>query len=55
MKLEQIPKSKDGCSFCALCGKSYIKQPGHMYKVKQSDKTYSLCSYTCWNAAKGGE
>lgn len=50
--LKQLPKSKFGEHFCALCGKKFIRHVGHMYKVSVRGKIYNLCSYTCYNKAK---
>ncbi len=52
MKLERIPRSSDGCDFCAVCGKRYIKQACSIYKVTFQGKVYSECSYTCWQKAR---
>ena len=52
MKLMQIPRSKEGCDYCAVCHQPYIKHPGHLYKVRSLGKTYSECSYNCWIKAK---
>ena len=37
---------------CAMCGKKFIKHPGHIYKVVYKGKTNQCCSYTCYNKAK---
>lgn len=37
---------------CAICGKPFMKQPGHMYKVKFAGKIYNCCSYSCYIEAK---
>lgn len=37
---------------CAMCGKQFIKQPGHMYKVEFAGKQNVCCSYTCYQNAK---
>lgn len=36
---------------CAMCGKKFIKQVGHIYKVMYKGQTNQCCSYTCYQKA----
>lgn len=48
---------------CSVCGKSFIKAPQHMYKVKvktlrngkPSAKFIYQCKYSCYRAAGGDD
>ena len=35
-------------TICAICGKEFIKQSGHIFKIHFADKTYNCCSYRCY-------
>lgn len=39
-------------TICAICGKEFIKQPGHIFKIHFADKTYNCCSYRCYQQGK---
>lgn len=33
---------------CPVCGKSFIKDPYSVYKIKRRGKLYNLCSWSCY-------